>query len=222
MDRVRARAQALPTAPLPAHVTAQIPHDTFDPVWRDKVAALLNALDWWPLDDPVTYGLADLLRERQPQIEALISHARVLAGHLRSHPLPLIVCHGDIHVGNVLITPDGTLYLVDWDTLIRAPKERDLMFVGAGLGSSDPIGPDEQAALFYEGYGSTDVDTSALAYYRCERIVEDIAAYCEQILLTLPDNADRANGLAQLAGQFTPEVSWTSRWRRPNGPPVCG
>ncbi|NOG51705.1 MAG: phosphotransferase [Chloroflexi bacterium] len=141
--------------------------------------------------------------------------ARHLAGHLRSYPPPpQIVCHGDIHVGNVLITPDGMLYLVDWDTLVYAPKERDLMFVGAGLGSSDPLGPDAQAALFYEGYGPVQVDLSALAYYRCERIVEDIAAYCDLILLTLPDNTDRANGLAQLASQFAPEASWISRWRR--------
>ncbi|KXK52341.1 MAG: aminoglycoside phosphotransferase family protein [Anaerolineae bacterium] len=192
------------TTPLPAVVTAHIARETYDPAWRDKVTALISTLDRWIVDDPVTYGLADLLRERRWQIESLISHARHLAGHLRSYPPPQIVCHGDIHVGNVLITPDGMLYLVDWDTLVYAPKERDLMFVGAGLGSSDPLGPDAQAALFYEGYGTAQVDLSALAYYRCERIVEDIAAYCDLILLTLPDNTDRANGLAQLASQFAP------------------
>lgn len=191
-------------ASLPPDVSEQIPRETYDPVWRDKVAALLNALDHWPVDDPVTYGLAELLRERQSQIESLIGHARQLAVSLRAEPLPEIVCHGDIHVGNVLITTDGTLYLVDWDTLIRAPKERDLMFAGSGLGSSDPIEPDAQAALFFEGYGATEVELSALAYYRCERIVEDIAAYCDHILFTPPDNDDRANGLAQLAGQFEP------------------
>lgn len=192
------------TAPLPTDVTAQISRETYDPVWRDKVAAFLNALDRWQVDDPVTRGLAALMQERRPLIESLIGHARQLAEHLRDDPLPEIVCHGDIHVGNVLITADGALYLVDWDTLIRAPKERDLMFLGAGLGSSDPIGPDAQTALFYAGYGATEVDLSALAYYRCERIVEDIAAYCDQILFTPPHNADRANGLAQLASQFEP------------------
>jgi hypothetical protein len=37
---------------------------------------------------------------------------------------------------NLLIDGDNALYLVDWDTLIFAPKERELMFVGSGLGGN--------------------------------------------------------------------------------------
>jgi len=58
--------------------------------------------------------------------------------------------------------------------------------------------------LFYQGYGATDSDPMALAYYRVERIVEDIAAYCEQLLLTDQGGDDRAEGLRQLVGQFEP------------------
>ena len=48
------------------------------------------------------------------------------------------------------------------------------------------------------------VDAMAVAYYRCERIVQDIAAYCEQLLLTEAGAADRPSALAQLATQFDP------------------
>jgi spectinomycin phosphotransferase len=58
--------------------------------------------------------------------------------------------------------------------------------------------------LFYQGYGPTQIDATALAYYRCERIVQDIAAYCEQILLTDEGGEDRENGLRQLTRQFLP------------------
>ena len=44
-----------------------------------------------------------------------------------------IVCHFDIHAGNILIDDDGSLYIVDWDDPILAPKERDLMYIGGGL-----------------------------------------------------------------------------------------
>jgi spectinomycin phosphotransferase len=43
-----------------------------------------------------------------------------------------------------------------------------------------------------------------LAYYRYERIVQDIAAYCAAIFLADPSSADRAVGLRQLSFQFQP------------------
>ena len=41
-----------------------------------------------------------------------------------------------IGAGNLLIDAKGSLYIVDWDHPIMAPKERDLMFVGGGVGSA--------------------------------------------------------------------------------------
>ena len=63
-----------------------------------------------------------------------------------------------------------------------APKERDLMFIGGGVGNVWNL-PQEEA-LFYEGYGKTEINRAALAYYRHERIVEDIAVYGESIFFT--------------------------------------
>ena len=90
---------------------------------------------------------------------------------------------------------------MDWDTVLFAPKERDLMFFGSGIGGRQQP---EQAAAFYAGYGPGNIDTAALAYYRCERIVQDIAVYCRELLLSAAGGADRAEGLRQLAGQFAP------------------
>jgi spectinomycin phosphotransferase len=81
-----------------------------------------------------------------------------------------------------------------------APKERDLMFIGGGVGRvwNRP----EEAALFYRGYGQTEIDPMALAYYRYERIVEDIAAYGEQLLLTDEGGTDRERALVYFLEQF--------------------
>jgi len=46
------------------------------------------------------------------------------------------------------------------------------------------------------------VDPVALAYYRYERIVEDIAAYCDELLLSTAGGAARARALEFFRGQF--------------------
>ena len=76
------------------------------------------------------------------------------------------------------------------------------MFIGAGI--DDVWRSAREQALFYQGYGATAIDRQALAYYRYERIVEDIAAYCEQLLLTDQGGEDREEGLRQLVSQFQP------------------
>lgn len=53
-------------------------------------------------------------------------------------------------------------YLVDWDDPIMAPKERDLMFIGGGVGNVWNRSHEEE--LFYEGYGKVDVNPVLLAY----------------------------------------------------------
>ena len=59
-----------------------------------------------------------------------------------------------------LVGPGDALAIVDWDTPIVAPKERDLMFVGAGIG--DIWREPWEADAFYRGYGPTTVDRAAL------------------------------------------------------------
>ena len=51
-------------------------------------------------------------------------------------PTLFVLCHSDIHGGNILIADTGELYVVDWDDPILAPKERDLMFIGGGSAST--------------------------------------------------------------------------------------
>ena len=132
---------------------------------------------------------------------------------LQAKPREFIVCHSDIHAGNLLVSRDGALYIVDWDEPILAPKERDLMYIGGGLlASGHP--PQEEEALFYPAYGKVELDPVALAYYRYERIVRDIGEYCEQLLLTNEGGEDREQSLHYLKSNFlsngTIEIAYQS------------
>ena len=124
-----------------------------------------------------------------------------------------IVCHADIHAGNIFIDTHGTFYLVDWDTLILAPKERDLMYIGGSL-MGGWYTPEEEEQLFYQGYGQTEVDPIPLAYYRYERIIEDIAVYCEQLFLADAGTDDLAQFVSYFESDFRPngviEVAYKS------------
>jgi spectinomycin phosphotransferase len=64
--------------------------------------------------------------------------------------------------------------------------------------------PQEEEKLFYEGYGSTQVNQAALAHYRYERIVQEIPTYCDQIFSGDQGGKDREQEFEYLASNFTP------------------
>ena len=80
------------------------------------------------------------------------------------------------------------LSIVGWHAPILAPKERDLMFIGGGVGNA--WNQPRQQALFYEGYGPSEIDAVALAYYRYERITRDVLELCDRILDSAKANAN--------------------------------
>ena len=131
----------------------------------------------------------------------------------KTQALEFVLCHADAHAGNILIDAQGALYIVDWDNPILAPKERDLMFIGGAQGFRG-VTPAEEETLFYQGYGPAQIDPLALAYYRYERIIQDIAAFCEQLLLTGEGGEDREQSYGYLASNFLPgntiEIAYSS------------
>ena len=146
--------------------------------------------------------LAEFIKSKQSEITRLIERAEQLASELQSKSLELVLCHTDIHGGNILISGKDKLYIVDWDDPILAPKERDLMFIGGGI---DEIWKSKrEEAVFYEGYGKTDINLSALAYYRYERVIEDLVVICEQLLLTDEGGADRERSFGWFTSNFEP------------------
>lgn len=130
----------------------------------------------------------------------VINRTRALSETLKQQTFELVCCHGDLHSGNLLVDQHGTIHLIDWDTLSLAPKEKDLMFLGGGIGGM--LDDKEGTIYFYEGYGRVEVNPTALKYFRFERIVQDVVAYCEQLLETSEGGADRATMLGQVISQF--------------------
>ena len=115
----------------------------------------------------------------------------------------LVLCHADLHLANLLVDAEGRLWVVDWDGLQLAPRERDLLFA---------TGP--QRARFLEGYGPVTLDRPTVAYYRWEWVVQELADYGGRVL---HDRLGDGTGGTpwRSAGGCSRPVTW-SRW--PGGP----
>jgi spectinomycin phosphotransferase len=190
----------------------RIPSEDFSARWRERVRAFQSQVEGGApveLNDPIAAQLAAFMRGHRAEISHLVEHTGQLAALMRARARPMVLCHGDVHPGNLLL-PRGepsALYIVDWDNLIYAPRERDL----ALLGGTYAWRRAEDMALFYHGYDSVEVDAqdeiepTALRYYRCERIVVDIAEFCQQLLATTEGGEDRAESYRYFTGIFLPD-----------------
>lgn len=188
---------------LPPGLLRLIRRERYSSQWRDMVKAFPDRVAAGLDEDPLTTELAAFLMAKRQVILDLLRRAECLAEDLKAQPRQSVLCHSDLHAGNLLITDDETFYIVDWDEPILAPKERDLMFPGAALMGQWRT-PQEEEAFFYQGYGPTEIDATALAYYRTERIIEDIGVECESITSAKDSVQDRAQMLRWLKSNFLP------------------
>ena len=166
-------------------------------------------------EDPARRELAAFLRSRRDQIRVLVARTEDLAPRARDRAGKSVICHGDIHAWNVLVTPDDGFVIIDWDSATLAPRERDLMFVDgiAGGHAADP-------AAFASGYGDVDADPVVLAYYRVEWAVQDLAEFAAQVFLDPHADAQtRARSAEAVVRLFGPgsEIEAATRSDRPYG-----
>lgn len=76
------------------------------------------------------------------------------------------------------------------------------MFIGAGIGGA--WNRREEAELFYQGYGQTEINHDVLIYYRYERFIEDIEEFAKRLLLTEEGGKDRERSLQKFKNAFAP------------------
>lgn len=197
-----AALKGIHSAQIPRELKKQLPQETFSPKYRESMRSFQVQVENQTYDDYVAAKLAEFIKSKREEINHLIERADILASRLQSRSLEFVLCHTDIHGGNMLIGKNGDFFIVDWDAPLLAPKERDLMFIGGGI---DEIWKTKRdAAVFYEGYGKTEINLSALAYYRYERVIEDLAVICEQLLLTDAGGADREQAYGWFTSNFEP------------------
>ncbi|OXS64540.1 spectinomycin phosphotransferase [Bacillus sp. V-88] len=195
--------KSIHSAGIPHDLQVQLRQEDFSGPWCEKVRELDREMDSGLHRDKVAGNLIDFWKRKRRDILTLVERTEELGQRLQDLDRSgFVLCHGDIHPGNVLIDGDSKLFIVDWDDPVMAPVERDLMFPGVGLGLCFKDESPEHIDLFYKGYGEVEVDPVLLAYYRNERVVADIASYGMQLMDEGGNLVDRKNGLRLLMGQF--------------------
>jgi spectinomycin phosphotransferase len=198
-----AAIKKLHSTDIPASITKDVSRETFSSKWRETVKAFLVRIESEVFEEPVAVKMALFLKSKSSEILKLVEHAEELAITIQEQPLAYVLCHADMHGWNLMVDKENALYIVDWDTLILAPVERDLMFIGAGIWDSGLTAAEEES-LFYQGYGQTKINQDAMAYYRFERIIQDIGDYCEYIFLSDEGGGDRMQCFEHLQPVFLP------------------
>ena len=194
----------LHTSPLPSHLVELLAAETYRPAEVELVRRVDRAVSCTSFADPSALEVAAFWKSHRREISTLVERTEALGPQVQRLSLPLVLCHADLHTWNVMIDSDGELWVVDWDEVIRAPKERDLMFFVDGIGA-DLVKPHE-TAWFFDGYGEAAVDPLALSYYRYAWAVQDVGGYGERVLLT-PDIGEesRSHAARILLGLFDPD-----------------
>jgi spectinomycin phosphotransferase len=188
---------------VPSSLKDQMRKEVYSSKWREAMRSLDAYIDGDLEGDETALKLQAFMKKHKAIIHRLVNRAESLSQKVQEQLPEFVLCHSDIHGGNVLIDESGAIYIVDWDEPIIAPKERDLMFIGGGVANvwNNP----REEEFFYKGYGKTNINKIILAYYRHERIVEDIVEYAQALLLTSDGGEDRLKMYKQFMDMFEPD-----------------
>jgi spectinomycin phosphotransferase len=99
----------------------------------------------------------------QATIHTGVTLLEKLAERIQARSFPYVICHADLHAANLIRDAAGHVFVIDWDEVMLAPRERDFIFVRS-----------PQADAFWQGYGVIEIDWMLLSYYLWERVIQDV------------------------------------------------
>jgi hypothetical protein len=136
---------------------------------------------------PYAQAAWELLRAHVGDLCVLVREYRGLTRRVASHPERMVITHGEPHASNVIVTSGG-LVLVDWDTTLLAPPERDLWH----------LAHDRSLLNRYTAATGTQIDEQALTLYRLWYDLAEIGGYLSLFRIPHQDTADASESWKNL------------------------
>jgi hypothetical protein len=160
-------------------------------------ATIRRAGDVWS-SGPYAQRAQQLLSAHARDLQVLISAYRSLARKVGSQQERMVITHGEPHAGNVMVTAAG-LVLVDWDTTLLAPPERDLW---------DLAGEDASLLDYYAAAAGIELDDEALSLYRLWYDLSEVGGYLSLFHSPHEDTADAKESWKNLQHFLRPAERW--------------
>ncbi len=154
--------------------------DDFAVPHRDELELALGSAEIVDDCGPYARPAALLLAERAVPVRRLLARYDDLVPQDRSGHGGTVLTHGEPHPGNTMLTSAGWL-LIDWDTALIAPPERDLWSLDPGDGSV--------LGVYADKTGTTPLPWM-LELYRIRWDLADIAAGVSRFRRAHPGSLD--------------------------------
>ena len=183
-----------------------VPHagveDGFLPGRHELVTALGRIDETWSTG-PYGERARVLLREHAAGVRQLLAHFdRLLVGVCTDRER-MVITHGEPHAANVVVDSTGPR-LVDWESALIAPPERDLWVLDPGDGS---------ALAAYTAATGVALCEERLDYYRLWYDLFEIAGYIDLFRDDHADTADAAESWKNLVDFLQPARRWPALFR---------
>lgn len=156
-------------AHLPDHLRRVLPTESFEQ-FQHSAHDLVRLARLHNVDDALMASLARVMGVQARNIDAILENSRLVSSYcrVRANAYELVVCHADIHPYNIMDTPHG-LIMIDWDGIMLAPRERDLMFYAQDMRSATDL---------HRAYGMNyQLDEYLITYYAYEWVLQEFTDY---------------------------------------------
>jgi spectinomycin phosphotransferase/16S rRNA (guanine(1405)-N(7))-methyltransferase len=165
---------------------------------RHDLHAALDAVDDPWSTGPYAEPARSLLRAHAGGVCRLLEHLDRLMPAVCVNPDHMVFTHGEPHANNVLLGESGPL-LVDWESAMMAPPERDLYGLDIGDGA---------VLTAYTNETGIQLARERLDYYRLWYDLFEIAGYLALFRAPHADTADSAQSWTNLVEFLQPEERW--------------
>lgn len=165
---------------------------------RDRLHdAMANLSEPWSTG-PFAQPAHELLRQHHRSLRRALAAHDALVRAVETAGRPLVISHGEPHRGNVIVTAGGPV-LIDWDTTLPAPPERDLWSL---------IDEDHTVRSHYERTAGRALNDNALRLYSLWWDLCEVALFTHDLRRPHEDTDDTRTALQGLQHHLDP-TRWT-------------